>query len=387
MPERRQVLFIFGAGISLASTPPDLEPITTDMITRKVLSKKLSLHRCGKFVEPCESDSVELVENGIHPFLQLIKHKFVKYLGYREKNVTYEDIFFFLNIVDHEYGYAKNPILKKALLEFWDETHCVWTARDHLLDEDYDCFAKTRLSQTYIKDVTQILLAKYKEPRGMNWIVNSLVENEYDLNIATLNHDILLEKTLTNNSIPYCDGFVLNKNACIREFDPRIFTLSNKIRLLKLHGSIDWKGYGGLQNYVVGIPQDGFIEHGFLDFGGPHEDPVILAGTHNKLEAYVYGIYSDLFAEFVRLLWNSMIVICCGYGFGDRGINSRLINWLRLDEGNVMIVIDPHGKDIISGKEFHATQLLRDVRPNHVKFITSRSEDTNWDKVKKQFLC
>ena len=46
---KKNVLFIFGAGISSASSPNPEEPICTDTITKEIFTKKLKLHSDQSF--------------------------------------------------------------------------------------------------------------------------------------------------------------------------------------------------------------------------------------------------------------------------------------------------------------------------------------------------
>ena len=131
---------------------------------------------------------------------------------------------------------------------------------------------------------------------------------------------------------------------------------------------------------------EGFEEHKFLNDHALTDEIVILAGTHNKLEDYSYSIFSDLITEFTRLLWSSDYVIISGYGFGDRGINSRLSNRLRLDIKNQILVIHPKGEKLIDkynlDLEYHAKELLKGIDPQRIRFLKMKFENIQWDEVK-----
>ena len=152
----KNVLFIFGAGISLASCPKPREPISTDAITKAIFTKKLKLSSDQWFEPANENQPSPIVDEGIHPLLRLIRCKFIKHLGYEENQVTYEDIFYFLISLDHESGYAKNPLLKNEVEQFEKEARCEWKAKNDYGNYEYSDMLY--LAQKYIKTVVKFRL-------------------------------------------------------------------------------------------------------------------------------------------------------------------------------------------------------------------------------------
>ena len=380
---KKNVLFIFGAGISLASHNTNGEPvsISTDKITKAIFTEKLQLDYSEWFYPPEENNSSPTVDEGIHPLLRLIRCKFIKHLGCKENQVTYEDIFYFLISLDHESGYAKNPLLKSAVAQFADEACITWRATNGL-GEDYELWKKLYLTQNYIKSVVKFRLCNLRKPIGYCWIKDAINDEAYKSNIVTLNHDLLLDIFFENAGIKFCDGFKKDPEKKVKIFDPRYFLDTDKPHLIKLHGSINWKAYGGAKRHLVAIPMEGYDRNEIL-YGGATDEIHILAGTHNKLEDYSYSIYADLVAQYQRLLWTTDYVIICGYGFGDRGINSRLSNWLRLDIKNQIIVIHHDKEKLKRNLEHHAAQLLNQIDPKRIHFEEKKFEDIQWDDVKK----
>ena len=377
--KKKNALFLFGAGISLASHNKDGETvsISTDKITKAIFTEKLQINSAQWFGPPEDDQPSYIVDEGIHPLLRLIKHKFINHLRFREHQVTYEDIFFFLISCDRESGYAKNPLLKSAVAQFADEACITWRATKDL-GEVYEFWEMLYLTQKYIKSVVKLRLWDLSNPIGYCWIKDAINDEECKSNIVTLNHDRLLELYFENAGIEFCDGFAINPKKKVKIFDPRCFLDIDIPHLVKLHGSINWKAYGGLTKHLTAIPLNGFEEHKFIDGHGLlTNEIVILAGTHNKLEDYSYSIFSDLITEFTRLLWSTDYVIICGYGFGDRGVNSRLSNWLRLDIKNQILVIHPKGKKVPDDLE------LKKIDPDRIHFLEMKFENIIWDDVKK----
>jgi hypothetical protein len=69
---------------------------------------------------------------------------------------------------------------------------------------------------------------------------------------------------------------------------------------------------------------------------------MLLAGTFNKMLQYTAGIYADLGFQMYSALRETEVLILCGYGFADKGINTRLVEWLYSSQKNMMVVIHPY---------------------------------------------
>ena len=78
------------------------------------------------------------------------------------------------------------------------------------------------------------------------------------------------------------------------------------------------------------------------DWESMDEHPEILAGTFNKLFEYTRSMYLWMHAMFHDSLQRSTRLVVCGYGFGDKGINNQVTEWMSHDSKNVrkMIVAD-----------------------------------------------
>jgi hypothetical protein len=67
-----------------------------------------------------------------------------------------------------------------------------------------------------------------------------------------------------------------------------------------------------------------------------------LSGTIVKEQRYGYGFWSELFSAFQEYLTHHTHLICCGYGFGDPGVNLRLEQWTRnLPGKNTLVILTP----------------------------------------------
>ena len=253
---KKNVLFIFGAGISSASCPRSGEAISTDTITKEIFTKKLKLHTDQSFYCAEENKLSPFVDEVIHPLLRLIRCKFIKNLGYEENQVTYEDIFYFMIFLEREIGYPKNPLLKSAVDQFADEAHLTLKAENN--NSDYEFLRMLRLAQKYIKTVVMLSLCKLREPKGYEWLSDAMQDEECKCNIVTLNHDLLLDKFFKKGKTDYCDGFEVSLEDKAKIFNPRCFLDISKPHLIKLHGSIDWEEYKEGGQHLVARRLNGF---------------------------------------------------------------------------------------------------------------------------------
>lgn len=76
----------------------------------------------------------------------------------------------------------------------------------------------------------------------------------------------------------------------------------------------------------IGIPLDGDPCHTKTSDGDWQDAidgrPILLIGTFNKISEYTRGMFRDLHRRFRSMLRELDQLVVCGYGFGDKGINS-----------------------------------------------------------------
>jgi hypothetical protein len=200
------------------------------------------------------------------------------------------------------------------------------------------------------------------------------------IDLATLNHDRLLESALNAEEVPFADGFEPSG----REL--RVWAddwSSASVRLLKLHGSIDWYDVRDATSASMAWRSVNYtgndVEHlpRGLDVRSPL--PTFLTGTLTKILAYQTGIFPDVHTRFLEGLREAHRVIAIGYGFRDKAINSQLIAWMARRSTNRLIVCHPRPTDLRSGArpavarwwdEWHAAGRI-DVVPHYMNKITT----------------
>lgn len=120
------------------------------------------------------------------------------------------------------------------------------------------------------------------------------------------------------------------------------------VRLLKLHGSIDWWRYNFVDQGWSGSVAARFVgddpQHPKCPqvIGGPLDPrPRFLVGTFDKILSYETSLFLDQHLRFRIDLRDANRLIVTGYGFADKAINSRLIGWLARARDNRMVVCHP----------------------------------------------
>jgi hypothetical protein len=174
---------------------------------------------------------------------------------------------------------------------------------------ELDVIARTLRNRLWLVDglgvgVSAALLGKpYQEPEAARYMV-PLVRSCLGGTIATLNYDNVVEQA--------GGPAVLVRNISTR----RIIVPDEqptKVRLLKLHGSLDWRR----------VADD--VIAGGRPLETEHYMPAVVFGAANKLRHY--GPFLELLRAFVNKLGEIHHLFLIGYGFRDQHINEMLRIW------------------------------------------------------------
>ena len=150
------------------------------------------------------------------------------------------------------------------------------------------------------------------------------------LTIATLNYDISVE--LAGESA----GITADTGIDRWVTDGRWVWADRGVRLLKLHGSIDWVWEtadhveGQLPRRVLTVTEDP---------GDEYRPPVVVFGQREKLTAE--GPFLSLLAEFEGQLSEASRLLAVGYSFRDDHVNELIRRWTAEDLSRRITVIDP----------------------------------------------
>lgn len=360
--------FLLGSGISRPAKLPSV-----DEITEQVLSPN-EFFRCTDGVYRRASavqQSPELVRmqtpdlERIDQLLRWLKgHAEIRYAADTQRLVTYEDLAYMAaQIHDDAFDEYENPAIGPLVC-------CA-------LNSLPDLCSATKLGKlagevvNFIGDVVADMLSK---PASQTDHLRPIREAASDtqlqeLNVFTLNHDCLLERYLRENDVAVVDGFDQENNLGIRTWTPRLFdcpsnhTTCPVVRFFKLHGSINWRRFrprearneepsgNPWREEYVGIRSNPATASVKDAQGRKHEEldhALFLAGTFNKMFSYLNHVFLELHYRFHRALGETSQLVVSGYGFGDKGINNRITDWMCSACSSVarkMILIEPRSLD------------------------------------------
>ena len=146
-----------------------------------------------------------------------------------------------------------------------------------------------------------------------------------------LNYDTLIEDALGLERVPYCDGFIGSTTGW---WEPNTFITEKKTsRIFKVHGSIDWcllKDDSVPRRIRPGIKTESETSH------------VLIYPAATKYQE----TQRDPFAKILQYMretlspseMHEMVLVICGYSFGDSHINSEIEKALHESKGRLTIV-------------------------------------------------
>lgn len=186
----------------------------------------------------------------------------------------------------------------------------------------------------------------------LDFIVEAIQQSAGSLpGILTLNHDTLLETVLTRSKIEFADGFAKGPNSVgVREWLPGdLAGNANVLRVLKLHGGIDWFRFRpqGAQPWLedyIGIPTAAYSPGPKDSRGRRHEVldplPIFMVGAWDKLARYTDAVYLEIYHAALQALGMSDVLVVVGYGFGDKGINKLVTDWMCRSLDHRLVVVN-----------------------------------------------
>jgi hypothetical protein len=332
---------LFGSGVSVPAEAPSM-----DKITERVLSGEAVAQR---YV----ASAREAVADGPQRLLSWLEGQVrSRYADEPERPVNYEDLYFLTTQMQDDLtgdydNPAIRPFLEAAVVNVLPDGRQAGQAKLDNLQR----FARNAADR--IRDCVRTSLSRrFGESGYLDFIAEAAAAaGAGGIDILTLNHDTLVEQYLRSQGIPFADGFTSEPDALgVRRWHPRVFEDGTRvIRLLKLHGGVDWYRFGpcGAKPWVeeyLGIRTEAWNSRNQDKLGRCHEmlseAPVFLIGTFNKLWRYTDTVYLELYWRAYRILEETDVLVVIGYGFGDKGINTRITDWLMSGASCRMVVVD-----------------------------------------------
>ena len=309
------------------------------------------------------------------------------YSTYVERRANYEDLFYLAHQASDDLsGEMENP----AIGPFVEKLRVV----SPLIEATTDTDPIDLLSETcnYIADVIWRSLCHEPEPECLNQldvIAHACKSANYRVtSISTLCHDTHVETLLVKKGISLADGFDAEPQAGVRYWN-RDFPPSGKTPFLKLHGSVNWFRFlpdsGDFYDERIGIPSD-YYQHTRTVDGDLQTAvdgrPLLLIGTFNKISEYSSGIFQELHYRFRSTIMEANRMVVCGYSFGDKGINTEIIDWYYAERGRRLVIIHPNPDSLVDTARGAIRKNWPEWKKNgSISIISKRFEDVGIDEM------
>ena len=380
--KKHNLTFLFGSGTSISLGIPN-----TTQITNKIYPlDNIILHTDSHFYfgKPPNEMFPEYTEYNpiINRVLGKIKSDIEEYcrITHHDHMLNYEDYYFLSSelLRSVSSGYV-NPAIFKYKEEFVDELI-------DYINEDRTALEIFRKTIQYFEDMLRsILFVRPEDYSNLGLILDAILDSEFgDINIFTLNHDIILEEMLKKHRVIFIDGFDKPINQ-VRYWNRYLFDEKEKVKLYKLHGSISWLQFISEQEeYEIkfgNIDNNPDIYH-LKDKKGeymwPYGNARMIVGTYNKPLLYAQDVFIDLHYRFHDILNKDRILIIIGYGFKDGVINKKIWDYVNNYKYSKIIIINPDAE---------GQWIIEKNKPdNCYKIIRKNIENVSWDDVKEILL-
>ncbi len=316
-------------------------------------------------------------------FIKIIKEIIVEFFNTEKvlREPNYEDYYYLLKqIFDTLYKEYENPAIYPLITKL--------KSHEHFTNLEFEREVKEAVK--YIECVVGFMIFWKGSTLEQFNILPSLIEKFNLVDVVSLNHDLLLDTYLESSGIKFYDGFT-TKDFKFPNWSGFQEKEEGVLQVYKLHGSVNWLDihvHNEFEyNEIFKMPNDIYWET-VRDVdpkmispvnGAPH----LLIGTFNKMLGYLGGVFESLYDQYKIALQNSSHIIVSGYGFGDKGINSKLSLWLNLDAAVKMIIIHPSKVDLIKNARGAFYWNLMNESHTHPKvvLIEKKFEDVTFDEI------
>jgi uncharacterized protein YfkK (UPF0435 family) len=227
------IVFFFGSGVS---RPLDMPMV--DCITRQVFERPLRLAETQRYVSVQESERTEDTTDNkvekIRAFLKVIRSYARPILqeGENVREVNYEDLLYLCRMIRNDpvdwVDTPTNPAIRPfsermradARSSFLESPNQGDDDQNEMNDLAYTADEAAWLISGVVREALNKTVDADQLETSFQPLLDALGKNDVDhVTIATLNHDILVERLLTQKGIEYTDGFG-SQNGELRFFEP-----------------------------------------------------------------------------------------------------------------------------------------------------------------------
>jgi len=167
-----------------------------------------------------------------------------------------------------------------------------------------------------------------------------ILNREYSKEIFTTNYDLIIEKSLEQNQIPYFDGFVGSYEPffwqeSVEQSAGKDDMTKHWIRLWKIHGSLSW-----FWKQNTGDNTEKIIRVGKFNSASATGKELVIYPSKEKYDSsrkQPFIAYFDRLKS--SLLGGELLFIFSGYSFSDQHINDIIFNCLRQNNRLFCIVL------------------------------------------------
>ena len=158
-----------------------------------------------------------------------------------------------------------------------------------------------------------------------------------------LNYDTIIEDALALGNISYADGLY---GAATAWWNPSTFEADGlSARVIKLHGSIDWRQYPNEQSLRRIGPS--------ITMPGKDDLPVLIWPSSTKYQEAQLDPFAQLLDRARKAIrptrTSQHLLVACGYSFGDSHINLEIDTALKDSEGKLTLIAFTD-KDVPTGQ-------------------------------------
>ncbi len=394
-----KISFLLGSGVSLCASSPSTNQLTESLLN----DKNIIQHSSKLFYYSTKDDLSKQLVTLIQKFLKYLKMQIKEYYAWLDKAnlnnirmLNYESIYYFVwQLWSCSNGEYDNP----AIFKLYKEVHEKFILELNKLDEDFfDNISFTVFLENvlrYIEDiVSKKLEIRLREKCNYLQVIHEANEDTRikNIEIFSLNHDILIEQYLDLKKIEYCDGFI-KKDLEIRVWDPRSFNNSDfKINLYKLHGSINWFQFRRknrewfIGNVPINIKDIDHIKDPSNTTLYRINRHLMLIGTFNKMFEYLTDIFIELHCRFFKKLLESDCLVISGYSFNDKGVNFNIRRFTQASFNKKIIIINPNPEELRSNSRGMIDNNWDGwILAKQMEIIRKKFEETQLDNIIVEF--
>lgn len=236
--------------------------------------------------------------------------------------------------------------------------------------------------------------------RFFAWLNN--LNREFTKEVFTTNYDLVIEKSLEINQIPYFDGFVgayepFFWQESIEQPTGKNDLTKNWIRLWKIHGSLSW-----FWKLDAATSSQKIVRAGKFNSSSTVDNELVIYPSKEKYDSsrkQPFIAYFDRLKNF--LLSGELLFVFSGYSFSDQHINDIIFNCLRQNNRLSCIVFCYQDSEVMNLHKLSSSFMnlsvfgptkamingaIEDWKFDKTTIKDSEKYDSYWDEANKKFL-